>query len=352
MSVATAELSQPATKIWTMDLATTSGSAVHHAFAVLDRLVFTGSFVSTKIYAVSVALTFVPLFALALCAPFSVVTPSPGHPLPFLRDLNILFMFLVSFPCLMILTINDQNILVQSLRAVQSDGTVTISERDRRSLNERWRKRFRIVNISGQLLGVAVGATIACVNYIAYSPAGVGFWIAQDGRLLPVGVVFLLCIFLFYALVPIYVLRSIAISLFLRDVVAHSELHMLPLHPDRSGGLRPVGEIGLRNQYGLTLIGFNVVLLIAVSHHYLTVPLPLEFLVAAAVAAYLCLGPVVFMAPLLPFRGGMLKNKRQLLGEVAQRIRRELDRLRLQLPSGSISKDDEELVEGCARLAR
>jgi hypothetical protein len=98
----------------------------------------------------------------------------------------------------------------------------------------------------------------------------------------------------------------------------------------------------LRNQYGLTLIGINVVLLI--------MPLPLEFLVAAAIAAYVCLGPVIFMAPLLPFRGGMLKNKQQLQGEVAQRIRRELDRLRLQLPSGSISKDDEELVERLRKI--
>ena len=35
----------------------------------------------------------------------------------------------------------------------------------------------------------------------------------------------------------------------------------LPLHPDQCGGLRPVGEPGLRNQYTLTLPGLNIVIL-------------------------------------------------------------------------------------------
>jgi hypothetical protein len=65
----------------------------------------------------------------------------------------------------------------------------------------------------------------------------------------------------------------------------------------------------------------------------------------AAVAAYLILGPLVFVAPLLPFRAGMLRTKSELLREVAIRLRVELQRIRGQLQCGSISKEDEELIE-------
>jgi hypothetical protein len=70
----------------------------------------------------------------------------------------------------------------------------------------------------------------------------------------------------------------------------------------------------------------------------------------AAVLAYLILGPVVFIAPLLPFRGGMLKNKSELMREVALRIRMELERLRKELPSGQITKDDEKLIERLRKI--
>ena len=70
----------------------------------------------------------------------------------------------------------------------------------------------------------------------------------------------------------------------------------------------------------------------------------------AAVIGYLILGPLIFMAPLSPFRGGMVKNKNQLMGEVAQRLRKELDRLLAQLQSGPIFKEDEELIERLRKI--
>jgi hypothetical protein len=158
------------------------------------------------------------------------------------------------------------------------------------------------------------------------------------------------CIYLFYALIPIYILRNIGISLFLRDLVAHSEISVLPFHPDQSGGLRPVGEIGLRNQYGLTVVGAKVVLLIFVSFLYLDVSSSLDDLMFAAGLAYVFLGPLIFVGPLLPFRAGMLRNKTDLMSEVAQRLRIELRRLHDQLPRGQITRDDEELVDRLRKL--
>jgi len=225
------------------------------------------------------------------------------------------------------------------------DGIVSVSDNCASSLSSFWQKRFRSINFVAQTLGIGIGFLLAAFNYIAYTPKEVGFWIARDGRLLGVGVVFLFCIFLFYSLIPIYVLRSFAVSVFLKDLVAHAEIHMLPFHPDKSGGLRPVGYLGLRNQYALTVCGVNVVLLVLISRHYLNVPSSLYGLISAAAVAYVILGPLVFIGPLMPFRTGMLRTKTELMSEVAQRLRIELQRLRKQLTSGQITKEDEELID-------
>jgi hypothetical protein len=74
---------------------------------------------------------------------------------------------------------------------------------------------------------------------------------------------YLYCIILLYTLVIVYVTRCIVLSYFLRALVAAARpLCILPLHPDKCGGLRPVGRLGLRNQYTLTILGINIVLLL------------------------------------------------------------------------------------------
>jgi hypothetical protein len=46
----------------------------------------------------------------------------------------------------------------------------------------------------------------------------------------------------------------------------------------------------------------------------------------------------------------MLRTKTELMSQVAQRLRLELDRLRDKLSSGSISKDDEESIDRLRKL--
>lgn len=329
---------------YSLKLETASGSLLHK-LANSDSLRGTGQGPSpTKIYLLVIAVTFLPLAAAALLSPLPIAA-SPALRLPFLYDWNVAFMFLVSFPCLMVLTLTDQQALTVSLRRVQLDGTLVVSPPESAALAGRWRARFRRINIAAQVTGIVAGSAVVYLNYVTYTPPAVGFWIARDGQLLPVGYGFLWCIFAFYALIPVYVFRSVSISLFLRDLVAQTQIRMLPFHPDHCGGLRPVGSLGLRNQYALTVFGVNVVLLVVVSIHYLQVPSSLYGLIMAAAVAYLALGPVVFMGPLLPFRAGMLRTKTELLGAVAQRLRVELQRLQVQLQSGLITKEDEALID-------
>lgn len=330
----------------TLALNTTDGSLLHRlaGYHLPDQQRHHA--LAGKAYLLAIAVTYLPLALCALMSPLPVSARTPTLRLPFLYDWNVAFMFLVTFPSLLALTVTDQHALAFSLRRVQLDGTVSVPDATATSLSSLWRKRFRSVNITAQVLGVGIGILLALLNYIAYTPKTVGFWVATQNRLmLPVGLAFLCCIFLFYSLVPVYILRSIAISILLKDLVAHAQIRMLPFHPDRSGGLRPVGHLGLRNQYGLTVCGMNVVLLLFVSLHYLEVSPSLYGLMVAAALAYVILGPVVFMGPLLPFRAGMLRTKTELMSEVAQRLRVELERLRQQLAVGQITKEDEELID-------
>jgi hypothetical protein len=332
----------------TLTLATTDGSLWHWLMGrhLLESLQYLPA--GAKAYVVAIVITYFPLVLCAcLMSPLPVAEQTATLHLPFLYDSNVAFMFLVSFPSLLALTVTDQHVLDSALRRVQIDGTVSVPKTAAIALSSLWRRRFRSINMAAQALGAGTGVLLALFNYRAYTRQEVGFWIASENRLLlPLGAVFLWCIFLFYSLLPIYILRNFAFSVLMKDLVGHAQIRMLPFHPDKSGGLRPMGHLGLRNQYGLTVCGVNVVLLVFVSFHYhLKVLPPLYGLMTAAGVAYLLVGPLVFMGPLLPFRAAMLRTKSDLMSEVAKRLRIELERLRQQLATSNITKEDEELID-------
>lgn len=330
------------TSEWVVGLDTTRCSPLHR-FVVLGRR-------PIRAYLLAIGVTYLPLLVAALLSANPLARASGMLRLPFLRDWNVMFMFLVSFPALAALTVADQSVLQHALAQVRRDGVVTIDEPKRIALVAKWQKRFGWINIAAYIVAVFTGGTLVVLNYIAYSPGSVGYWITANGRLQPAGIVFLYCVFAFYALIPIYVFRSVGISFFLRDLVARAHIRIIPAHPDHCGGLRPVGYLGLRNQYALTVFGLNVVLLAIISLAYLNVPVSLGALMIAAAVAYVLLGPLVFMGPLLPFRAGMLRTKTELMGDVARRLRVELDRLHDKLPDGPISREDEELIERLRKI--
>ena len=331
---------------------TTAGSVVHSLYRSLHRIWPKGEFVGTKLYISVILITVVPLllFALVFRSHIPLINQTYEHTLPMFLDFNIWFLLLVSLPCLLILTATDQKTLNRSLEAVQSNGTLTIPPSAKSSLVKDWRKRFLKINIFGQLLGIAVGFGMAFLIHQYFSDPKVKYWIADKGSLVPVGWVYLGCIFLFYALLTIYIVRVIAISLLLKNVVAQAKLQMLPLHPDSCGGLRRMGEIGLRNQYALMFLGINVVLFLLTDYLYLNVSRNMVVLMAAAVVAYLTIGPFVFVAPLLPFRTAMEENKSQLISPVVERIKDEIGRLRANLSSATHSKEDGERIEELSKI--
>ena len=304
-----------------------------------------------RVYLLSVTTTFVPLLIAAAISGLPLWKPEGDLRLPFLRDWNMSFAFLVSFPMLMWLVVTDEHILTRSLRMVQRDGVIALAPADAATVTADWKKRFRRVNLISAISGLVVGTGLTWLTLQLYLDPHVGFWIVGEaGRLVPAGYVYLFCITLLYALITIYVVRGIWISRFLRDLVAPATIHLLPFHPDKCGGLRPVGQLGLRNQYTLTVLGINIVILVVISVVGLHPEAPVKPLLISASAAYLVLGPVVFMGPLLPFRAGMLRAKEEWSSEVSALLRQEFTRLRVQVKNGGLSKSDEELIDRLRKL--
>jgi hypothetical protein len=304
-------------------------------------------------YMAAILLTYVPMLIVVLFTNHDV---EPTF--TFFVDWNIAFMFLVTLPTLLVLALTDDNVLRAALDRIQIDGILSLPDAETtKRLQSLWRERFRRLNLEITGLAVVVGSAVTYAIHRVFAQRlvidnhTIVFWAAPNGDFHLRGYVFLYGIFVFSALLAIYLARIGSISFLLRDIVSHSDLNMLPGHPDRCGGLRPIGRLGLRNQYALTVCGVNVALL-GIEFHYLFGvdldsgrPRGIIILFAAMASAYVILAPIVFLGPLLSFREGMKRAKVQLMSEVAQRLRVELQRLREQLPAGRITREDEELID-------
>jgi hypothetical protein len=331
-----------------MAVDTTAGSVLHMLSKILVRLGF-GAFIPVGYYVVAVSLTFLPLVIVGFFSPLSMTIRSDTLRMPFFYDFPSICMFVVSLPCLLMLTVTDDLLLNRSLSRVHVDGILTISEAIRETLANRWYRYFRSTNLAAQAVGILAGCITAYFIYMQAISEQIGSWLAPDKHMLPNGYVFLYCIILLAVVTTVYIFRSIAIGLLLRDVVAHAELHMLPLHPDKAGGLRPIGRLGLRNQYAITLIGLNIALALFVSYFFLKNNNFIGTIVIATIAC-LTFGPLVFLWPLLPFRDGMTRNKAQLMNGVALRMRVQLDDLRSRFQSGAITIEDEQLIDRLRKI--
>src|SRR5262249_44858114 len=127
-------------------------------------------------------------------------------------------------------------------------------------------------------------------------------------------------------------------------LVAGAPLRILLLHPHKCGGVRPVCRLGLRKQYTRTVLWLNLLLLLLIWVYEKPMTSFGEVMVAGS-AAYLILGPVIFMAPLLPFRAAMQNAKRDRIHEFARALRVETERIRKQLKTDAFSEEDSKSIE-------
>lgn len=326
-------------------LDTTKNSLLHRIFYPLIKRYRDNPFLlNVIIFVSSIAVTILPLVIIALYDLPSLTKYSENVRIPFLYDYNMLFMFIISFPLLVIYYVTDQFLLIEAIRKIIGEGILHIPTKEAADLYKKWTSDFSKYNIPIQAFGLAIGLVAAYLNYIMWSTPEVGFWILKDTRFSITGWVYLYCVFLFFFTAIAYALRIFVESLFLRDLARSSKIRLEALHPDGCGGLSAVGRLGLRHQYILTIIGVNLLLFYFYNVQKLNNPEMFKIVMILLVVGYLIVGPLVFFSPLLPFRDEMANYKSNLINDFSHRLQEELNNIRSRLQDESLSKEPGDII--------
>lgn len=115
--------------------------------------------------------------------------------------------------------------------------------------------------------------------------------------------------------------------------------HIRPLHPDRAGGLAPLGDFTLTLSYLIALVGIQLVLT-PVTRNYRVVGTwqfrwTAELVIGLGV--YAVTAPIVFFAPLSVAHRAMKSAKDQLLLQIARRFDAEYLKLQTALDGDTLS---------------
>ena len=119
------------------------------------------------------------------------------------------------------------------------------------------------------------------------------------------------------AYVTVYVIiRSVVNTLVFRELLRNVNVN--PMHPDRAGGLLPLGQYALRSTYVIAVAGMVAALAeyslytrgLLFTFHYFHV----------VILIYLIVAPLAFFAPLGTARNAMLNAKNQLLLKISKQF--------------------------------
>ncbi len=128
-----------------------------------------------------------------------------------------------------------------------------------------------------------------------------------------------------WSIVGFYIYRYFATIRLFGRILESYDVHIDVFNLDNAAGLRPLGSIGLRNQCLLIAFGINLGFLAWVcgSIAFSSV----SYFIVTAIVAYVLLGPLVFIGPLVPFRNRMKAAKVEKQGDVALRLKKKHDKL-------------------------
>lgn len=126
--------------------------------------------------------------------------------------------------------------------------------------------------------------------------------------------------FIFYCLISIF---------WLRRLFTGFDVRIRPFHPDKAGGLSPLGNFTLRLSYLITASGLLLVA-IPITRDYVmhgTLRLVLSQDIIVGIIAYLILAPIAFFAPLSVAHSSMNLAKSSLLLQIDENFQEEMTSL-------------------------
>lgn len=200
-------------------------------------------------------------------------------------------------------------------------------------------------------LAIAVGATFILVlpQYLALSQSA-----ATGADTLSLILSLLWMLIGLYCVVLLLVYSMLGIY-WLRRLFNSFTIHVRPLHPDRAGGLSPLGNFTLMLSYLIALIGIMLVIT-PIPRNYLAVGTwrfrwTTELLVGLGI--YVVAAPIVFFAPLWVAHNTMEEAKDQLLLQIARRFEKEYSEIQKVLDKDISSLEDRsKILENSSKILR
>jgi hypothetical protein len=266
---------------------------------------------------------------LILAARLNALFLTSGSPLRmgYLRDINVFVMTVVCLPVLIVLQIKETLLIPEVIddivdnRIIWFDSETTSDPTGQ--FVEQARRGIKLANIVGQLFGIVVAFIVIYINRNAQSTLhGLSFQTvgAEPGNLNTVGWFYLFGqLGLFYFVLSHSVIRMITTTAFFYRLTNTFEFDINPLSAPSIGGLGPVSRIGILYQLGVAVFGINVGSTIYVMW-ILGDGVP-HSITLVAVAVYLCIAPIAFMGPLVPFRRKIMEAKNKHLSAIGERVR-------------------------------
>lgn len=281
-----------------------------------------------------------------------IVSPSKTLLLPYVRDLNVAVICLVSAPILLLLLLREKDLLSCVFTELREEGVLQGEPQAFGAAMTEWQRRFARINLLAQALGVA-SAIVACsVSYQATLDLHGRSWQtvgAPPGAFNFSGWLFLvLQVAPFYFLLAVTVVREVGVVLMLRGITRSFPVDVQPLHPDGVGGLRPVARVAIHYQLIIAMVGVNIGSLIVVMR-FLGLPAAHVY-TWSTIPIYLVLAPLSFVAPLLPFRQAMLKSKRNRLRWISRHFRRGLKAVEQEVTKGTVKEDQLSRLEQLQKI--
>lgn len=155
--------------------------------------------------------------------------------------------------------------------------------------------------------------------------------------------------------VLLLLIYSVLSIYWLRRLFNNFRIRVRPLHPDRAGGLSPMGNFTLTLSYIIALIGIMLVIT-PITRNYVKVG-TLQFRwtteLLVGLVAYVIAAPIVFFAPLSVAYNVMNEAKDQLLLQIARRFEKEYSRVQEVLDEDISSlEDSSKILENSSKILR
>lgn len=294
-----------------------------------------------QVYLLLVAVTWVIPLLITWGTQPTLVRQDSDILLPFLLDLNVTMICLVSTPFLLFVFMREPSQHASTLADLYNSRIVRMSQAAAVSFVAKWEKEFSRGNIWAQVAGVAAAGAVFSMNFFgAETSEHYGrLWQtynASSGSFNVAGWFYLLLqVSLFFFIAGQLLVRELILVKMLFDLTRVSQLEVQPLHPDKVGGLGPVARLGLTYQFGIALLGVNLGTMIITSR-IIGAETQTPIIVASLIL-YSLLAPLVFVGPLLPFRMNMVRSKRAILHRLSHSFEREFKQTLNKVENGTLS---------------